>query len=267
MDFKENPYIRLILASLQSRMEYRASFFIFVLTIFGFYVSQVSVISLMIYKFKKIGSWQAGELAFLYTLLIFSMGIVSSIFSGLVDFGEYVRLGNYDRILLRPLNTLGQILSSHIDLTGITHFILGVIALVITNQMINIEWNLKNITYLILVLTGSSLILGAIRIIVGAISFFAISTENLQHLVVFSSREFLLYPLNIYSKSIQYFLTFFFPIAFINFYPSYYFLKKDPSDIIHPYLIYLTLPVGIVLFSLSLYIWKYGEKYYAGTGS
>jgi ABC-2 type transport system permease protein len=248
-------------------MEYRGTFIAFLLTILGFYLSQVTVIAIILYKFKTIKGWKPGELALLYTLLIFSMGFVSTIFSGLIDFSDFIRKGDYDRILLRPLSTLGQIICMNFDLTGLTHLGLGFVALFMTNQLIEINWNITNILYFIITIIGGTLILGAIRIIIASVCFYAISNESLQHLIVFSSREFLLYPLNIYTKSIQFFLTFLFPIAFINYYPSYYFLKKDPSMIFHPVLIYSTFPVGIFLFFFALLIWRLGERYYGSTGS
>ncbi|GIX42668.1 MAG: membrane protein [Leptospiraceae bacterium] len=263
----ENPYFRLILSSIQSKMEYRGTFIAFLLTILGFYLSQVMVIGIMIYKFKTIKGWTPGELALLYTLLIFSMGCVSTIFSGLIDFSDFIRKGDYDRVLLRPLSTLGQIISMNFDLTGLTHLGLGFIALFVTNQLLEIQWTFLNIFYFIITIIGGTLILGSIRIIIASICFYAISNESLQHLIVFSSREFLLYPLNIYTKSIQIFLTFFFPIAFVNYYPSYYFLSKDLSMIFHPILVYGTLPVGLMLFLISLLIWKMGERFYGSTGS
>ncbi len=265
--FSESIYLRLILSSIQSKMEYRGTFFAFILTILGFYLSQVTVIALMIYKFKSINHWGAGELSLLYTLLIFSMGFTSIIFSGLIDFGEFIRKGDYDRILLRPLSSLGQILSMNFDLTGLMHLGLGFISLYITNHLLDIHWNIKNILFFILTIIGGVLILGSIRVIIASICFYAISNESLQHLIVFSTREFLLYPTSIYSKGIQFFLTFVLPIAFVNYYPAQYFINKDPHMIFHPMFIYLTFPVGLILFLLSLIIWRYGELYYGSTGS
>lgn len=263
----ESIYLRFILSSIQSKMEYRGTFFAFLFTILGFYISQITVITLMVYKFKSINHWGAGELSLLYTLLIFSMGFTSIIFSGLIDFNEFIRKGDYDRILLRPLSSLGQILSMNFDLTGFMHLGLGFIGLYVTNQLLEIHWNMKNCLFFIATIIGGVLILGSIRIMIASICFYAVSNESLQHLIVFSSREFLLYPTSIYSKAIQFFLTFIFPIAFINYYPAQFFISKDPHMIFHPVLVYLTLPVGIILFILSLILWKLGEFHYGSTGS
>ncbi|MFN3603469.1 MAG: ABC transporter permease [Leptonema sp. (in: bacteria)] len=265
--FLENPYLNLIQASIQSKMEYKGTFFAFILTILGFYISQVAVIGIMIYNFKTINNWNKGELSFLYTLMIFSMGFASTFFSGMIDFGDFIRKGDYDRVLLRPLSTLGQIISINFDITGLTHLTLGVLALILSSYFLEIDWTFLKVLFFFITILGGTLLLGAIRILTASVCFFSITNESLQHLIVFSSREFLLYPVNIYSKYIQYFLTFFFPIAFINYYPAHYFLNKHSEILFHPYFAYGTFPVGFFFFLLSLYVWKVGEKFYSSTGS
>ncbi|MCS7205029.1 MAG: ABC-2 family transporter protein [Leptospiraceae bacterium] len=264
--FIDNTYLRLILSSIQSKMEYRGSFYVFLLSIVSFYLSQIFVIVIMIYNFRSIQGWGPGELSLLYTLFIFSYGITSNVFSGLLFFSEFIRKGDYDRILLRPLNTLGQIISMNFDLTGLIHFGLGIIALILTHHFLPIEWDLKRIFLFVLTIIGGSLIFGAIRIFVAGVSFFAIKNDSLQHLVVFSTREFILYPLNIYNRFVQFFLTFIFPIGFVNYYPAHLFLDKKEA-FLHPMLIYGTFPVGVVFFLLSLLFWRVGEKHYGSTGS
>lgn len=266
MQILENPYLRLILGSLQSRMEYRTSFFTFLLSSLGFYLSQVAVLSLMIYNFRTIQGWGIGELSLLYTLLILSYGINSNVFAGLLYFSEFVRKGDFDRVLLRPLNPLGQILAMNFDLTGITHFVLGIIAFFLFHKFLPVTWDVPRILFFIFTIIGGSLIFGAIRIFIAAISFFSIRNESLQHLVVFSSREFLLYPLNVYSRAVQFFLTFVFPIAFVNYYPAHFFFDRD-LQFLHPYFQYATFPVGVILFLISLWFWRFGEKHYASTGT
>ncbi|MCE9501806.1 MAG: ABC-2 family transporter protein, partial [Leptospira sp.] len=223
-------YFRLAMASIKSRMEYRASFIIFLFTLVSFYAAQAVTVGVVITRFKTIGGWSIGEMAFLYSLLILSQGIVSCFFSGLVDFGNFVRLGTYDRLLVRPLSPLGQVIMGGFELTGFAHLVLGLITFFVANSLIAIHWDLVNVLVLISVITGGSMILAGIRIIIGAIAFYAVNNNSLVHLFVFSSREFLLYPLNIYSTSVKFLLTFIIPLGFINFYPAHYFLKKTGPD-------------------------------------
>jgi len=259
-------YLTLIKAAIQSRMEYRASFVMWILTILGFYGAQIAVVAMMVYQFKEIGGWKAGEIAFLYALLVMTQGVVSALLSGVQDFSDLIREGTFDRLLLRPLSPLLQVLTNRFEPGGLANFFMGVVALIFASGMIQFEWNLMNSFFLFIVIIGGAMILAAIRIAVAAVAFFSISNDGLQHLIVFSSRELLLYPVHIYAKPVRIFLTFLFPIAFINFYPAHFFLSKEGS-LFHPYFTYLTFPVGAVMLFTSTLFWSWSMKHYTGTGN
>lgn len=261
-------YSKIAIASIKSRMEYRTSFSVFLFTLIMFYSSQALTISAIVYRFKTIGGWTLGEMAFLYSVLILSMGLVSSMFSGLIDFYEFIREGTFDRILLRPLSPLGQIIAGGFEITGVVHLILGVTAFWIANQLQKVDWNWLNIIVFITVILGGSLILASIRIIIASIAFYAVNNSSLVHLFVFSTREFMLYPMSIYPTGLKFILTFLLPLGFINYYPAYYFLNKSTEgDLFHPYLMFGSLPVGILMAITSLILWEKGKKAYESAGS
>ena len=260
-------YFKLAVASIKSRMEYRASFSVFLFTLILFYGAQLTTIGLIIHRFKSIGGWTIGEIAFLYSILILPMGIVSSMFSGIVEFYTHIREGTYDRILVRPLSPLGQVITGGFELSGVVHLVLGITTFVIANNFQKVEWNSTNVTVFIFVIIGGSLILASIRIIIAAIAFYAVNNTSLVHLFVFSTREFMMYPMNIYSTGVKVLLTFFLPLGFINFYPSYYFLNKSGSDLFHPIFMFGTFPVGTLMIFFAIWFWKKGEKAYESAGA
>lgn len=267
-DLKEfSVYMAMIRAAVQSRMEYRGSFIMYLLTLVGFYGAQVAVIGLMLRRFHEIGGWTSGEIAFLYALLVFSQGLVAVFFSGMLEFSPFVREGTFDRLLLRPLSPLLQILTMRFEPGGIANLILGGAAIAAANSFLDIQWSFLTVLMLLAVILGGALILAAIRIGVAAAAFFTVSNEGLQHLIVFSTREFLLYPVDIYSRPVRFLLTFILPIAFINFYPAHFFLNKSASGLFHPYFVYLTLPTGFLVMFVALKFWKYGVRMYSSTGS
>ncbi|MDV6236517.1 ABC-2 family transporter protein [Leptospira ellisii] len=260
-------YLKLAFSSVQSHMEYKASFWIYLFTLSVFYGAQAATIFLLLSRFQSVGGWEKGEIAFLYSLLIFAQGIVASVFSGMVEFGSLVRNGGFDRYLLRPLSPIGQVLMNHFDITGLLHLVLGAVTFAVANRFTNIEWTLAKILSLALVVSGSATILAGIRIAIASIAFYAIQNSSLIHLFVFSSREFMMYPMNIYNFGIRIFLTFLLPLGFVNFYPAHYFLDKSSEGLFHPSFVYLNVPIGYALFALSLLLWKKGQGRYESAGS
>lgn len=260
-------YGAMLRAALQSRMQYRGSFIAYIVTVLGFYAAQIAVIGVMLNRFQSIGGWRPGEIAFLYSLLVLAQGLVSTVGSGLVDFATVVRDGTFDRTLLRPLSSLVQILVMRFEPAGTAHVIMGIAALITANSLIEIPWSPVTVAFLLAAVLGGAMILMAIRIAVAAVAFFTVSNAGLQHLVVFSSREFLLYPVDIYSRPVRFLLTFFFPIAFVNFYPAHIFLARGENTLFHPLFIYMTLPVGVGMLALGVWFWRFAVRNYTSTGS
>ena len=260
-------YSKLILASLRGKMEYKATFLFFFFAIIFYYAGQIGVLLTVAHRFKTISGWTLGEMAFLYGLLIFSQGIASVIFNSLNSFEEFTIKGEFDRVLIRPLNPLGQILCSSFEVSSVSYFFIGTTALVFGSRLSGIEWTAGKLFMLPLVILGAVLIQGGIRICVAAAAFWTIRNRSLVHTVVYSSKEFIYYPISIYNGAIQVFLTFVFPIAFINYYPSAYFLEKAGGGLFHPVLQFLTPVVGIAVFCASLVFWRKGLNRYQGTGS
>ncbi len=268
LDLKEfRAYASIVRAAVQARMEYRGSFIMYLMTLIGFYAAQISVIILMLQRFKAIGGWGPGEIAFLYSLLVLAQGLVSVFFSGMLEFSPFIREGTFDRLMLRPLSPMLQILAMRFEPGGVANLILGVAGLTAANSLVHPQWTLVSSLFLVMIVLGGMMILAAVRIGVAAVAFFTVSNEGLQHLIVFSVREFLLYPVDIYTKPVRFLLTFLFPLAFINFYPAHFFLNKSTDSLFHPYFVFFTFPVGIFCMAISLRMWSFGVRHYGSTGT
>ncbi len=251
-----------------AKMEYKFSFFFMLFALSWYYIGQIGVILVVLNKFNTINGWTLGEMAFLYGLMVFSQALTTFIFSSLNHFEGQIIEGTFDRLLLRPLSPLGQILAGNFDLSSIAHLLIGSVALYYGSTMANIDWTFDKILFFMLVITGAALIQGGIRIAVSAVTFWTLRNRSLVHILIFSSKEFILYPVSIFNQWVQIFLTVVFPIAFINFYPSHYFLDKETGDLLfHPAIQYMTPVVGIIVFALSFLLWRTGINRYQSVGN
>ncbi len=259
--------LNLIATSIRARMEYKTSFLFYIFAILAFYVGQISLLFVILNRFHQIQGWSMGEMAFLYSLLTFSHGFTNLVFAQLLHFDQMIIDGDFDRTLVRPLSPLGQIIFSKFEASTAAHLIIGFIALYFGSQLAGIEWTLKKTLLYPVVVVGGVLIAGAIRLLVTAVAFWTLRNRSLVHTVIFSSKEFIIYPVSIYNIGIQFFLTFVFPIAFINFYPAHLFLSRSSDNLFHPSLEMGTPLVGIILFAISILAWRRGVNHYQSSGS
>jgi ABC-2 type transport system permease protein len=260
-------YIAFILASIQAKIEYKIAFFFYILAILFFYISQIGLLFILLGKFHTIKGWSAGEISFLYGLLTTSQGFSAIFFTAFNDFEQMIIKGNFDRLLVRPLNIMGQIICDKFDVSAIASFIIGPLALYYGSSSLNIDWQPGKIIFFPVVLLGAVLIQGGIRILVASITFWTLKNESLVHTIVYSSKEFVVYPISIYNKGVQLFLTFMFPLGFINYYPAHFFLDKSSENLFYPALQFGTPVVGAIVFISSLWLWRSGINNYQSSGS
>lgn len=258
-------YLKLIQKAIQIQLEYRMSFFISLVSMGFYYIVQFSIVGFTVMKFKGIRGWNIQEIAFLYSFILVAQGFNTMIFGPLVRFDEIIRKGDWDFLLIRPMRPLMSLLCMQFDPSAIIHLLLGIFFFFYSALKIGLELNFENILLILQVWVGGALVMASVRIIIAAIAFKAVVIESLVHFFVYSSKEFILYPINIYKNPIPFLLTFIFPLAFVNFYPSHLFIQKE--TLFYDGLKYFSFPVGVTLYIFSLWVFRLGQKSYHSTGT
>lgn len=110
-------YLKLASIQLRSQMQYRFSFIVEICTTGFLSASYVFSILLVIDRFGGIAGWSVGEIAFLAGLVEMSFGTMDLFFGGFDPdyFSQYIHLGRFDQVLLRPMGITYQILGSRIE--------------------------------------------------------------------------------------------------------------------------------------------------------
>lgn len=258
-------YLTMMKKALMARLEYRGNFFLTLGGMMLYYFVQYATIFVVVKKFNGISGWNINEMTFLYSLILLSQGFNTFLFTPLLRFDEEIRTGQWDFLLTRPVNPLMALLSSRFEPSGFAHLILGFTAFLIAFTGLSVQAGPAFILWFFWAMVGGTLILAGIRLAVASMAFRAVSIQSLVHFFVFSSREFILYPVNIYRSPVPFILTFVFPLAFVNFYPAHLFLDKQLN--FYQGLKYGSLPAGLIVFFTGLLMFKSGMRQYHSTGS
>jgi ABC-2 type transport system permease protein len=184
-------YGNMIRAAVQSRMEYRASFIMYIMTILGFYGAQIAVIYAMVKKFNSIGTWQPrGDRVSLQSPGSVHGPCVGHFFPGFLSFLNLCARARSTAFCCVRFPPLISVVCMRFEPGGFANVILGVLAFLQANALMHIQWSFTAVWMMIFVLLGGVLIQGAIRIAIAAAAFFTVSNEGMQHLFVFSSASF-----------------------------------------------------------------------------
>jgi len=212
--------------------------------------------------------WSYYEVVFLYSLNLLSYGLSAMfVWAPMRQLGDMVQQGTFDGILIRPLNPFFHMLAKNFTYGFLGHTVLASVVFGICISKLGISWSFMTIIWFVLFIFGAFLIQCAMFIIGGSLSFWFVNSSQLVDTFIYGIRRFVDYPISLYDTFIKVLLTFIVPYAFVNFYPSIYFLNKSSDTLFHPILQYGTPIVGILLFLLAYKIWSIGIKHYESTGS
>ena len=191
--------------------------------------------------------------------LVFGLGHLFAVMIP-VEVMHSVRKGTFDKFLLKPINTLVYLTASAFDWDGLAQILVGVSLIIFAFVKINLTVLSSNfVLYLLLILVGF-LFQYAMMILISALTFLWVQSWALLDLF-FKLTDFARYPSGIYGGSLQFFLTFLFPIAISAFFPVEVLLRGFNAIL----LLKVIVPV-IAFFIVSLFLWKLAMRKYTSAG-
>lgn len=119
--------------------------------------------------------------------------------------------------------------------------------------------------YLVLALLGAALIEAAMHLTASALAFRMMSTYPLSGAIEQLLSTLGGYPLKIFPVSVQFGLTFVFPLAFIAYFPATVLLGRT-DELLLPWLAVLAPLVGVLLFAAAYGFWRSQIRHYTSTG-
>jgi len=256
------------LKSLQAQLEYPASFLMKVASIALIGLLGIPSLLLLTRAFPSVGGWDFYMLGFMIALKQMAGGVHHAFFFSFYHHRELIRTGEFDRMLVRPIHPLLQIMASSLDLSAIGEFLPGLVLLVITCPRTAIEWNLANVTFLVVVVLSGAVIEWSVYLFFTALDFWVEEEESLGSLpdTTFRESALMYYPVHIYSRALAFAITFVFPYAFIAYYPTLHFFQLDVERFPR-FFAYLTPLVALVSTVIAVAFWSFGLRHYQSTGT
>jgi ABC-2 type transport system permease protein len=245
------------------RLAYKADFFIAFFSSMAATVMGFGFVLVLFTKIPQLQGWSFYEILFLYAFSLIPLGFFNVVSWNLYEFGDiYIIQGRFDRILLRPVDTLFQVLFEKFRIESLQEVVTGLVVITLCVRKLGLAWGLADDLWFALMVACGAVIYLAVFLILTAVSFWF---EDRVGIVppVFNMLTFGRYPLTIYNVFIQFMLSWIIPFGFASFYPTTHFLGRHAFA---PYF-YLVPLVGAAFFSLAVLVWNRGVRNYSSTGS
>jgi ABC-2 type transport system permease protein len=245
------------------RLAYKGDFLIAFFSSMAATVLGFGFVWVLFSKIPKLQGWSFYEILFLYAFSITPLGLFNVVSWNLYEFGEqYIIQAKFDRVLLRPVSSLFQVLFERFRLESLQEVVTGLGVIYICVEKLGLKWHVGDILWFVLMVVCGFLIYLSVFLSLTAVSFWF---EDRVGIVppVFNMLTFGRYPLTIYNVFIQFMLSWIIPFGFASFYPTTHFLGRQSFAIYF----YLTPAVALAFFALAITIWNRGVLNYSSTGS
>lgn len=260
-------YLQYWRTNLLTMVEYRANFFIWFIFTIVYHGVALGALFVTMQQFPSMNGWDFRDMFFLYALWMCGHEMHNVLFFNVVSVPDFVREGRFDRFLVRPLDSLFQVLTvpQQISPDG---FALACVTLGVAAWAAHVHVDLLFLLFVPLIVIGGALIDLGISLVVATVSFWFIRVDTLRWVVMSLEQDFTRYPISIYTRGVRIVLAFVFPFAFMNYFPATYFLQKaDVGLNLNPTVGLLTPLIGLAWFAVAYAFWQVGLRHYQGTGS
>lgn len=255
-------YFKYFSIHLKSRMQYKISFFLSASGQFLVSFSTLLGVYFMFRRFHTVADFSFQEVLLCFATMLMSFSLAECFGRGFDAFPRIIGNGEFDRILVRPRNTIFQVFAAQLDFTRAGRLLQAVIVFAYAIPASKVRWTPDRLLTLLLMIVCGSIVFFCLFVISAALSFFTIEGLEFMNILTYGGMEFGRYPFSIYGAQVLRFLTFVVPLALFQYYPLLYLLGRKQSPL------YMIAPVPGLLFIIPTYgCWRFGLKHYVSTGS
>lgn len=259
-------YFRLIRVAMQSRMQYRADFLTGIIGVIVMNVITVTLIGILVSRFRHLNGWTLWEMVFLYCLWMLGHSVYSFFFWHIRALEEYLVEGTFDQFLIRPASPFVLFLGREIQYLGIADAAFGITGVSLAYANLDLQWTGTQWLFFGLAILAGALIETSLSLMIACLSFWTGRSRRANNLLMQMNVMVQYYPVDIFGTAFRVIVTGFIPVAFMNYYPALMLLNKIDHTSPGWWLGYISPIVALLLLGLTALIWHLALRRYSSAG-
>ena len=252
-------YVRILI---RSQLEYRASFWMTVVSQFATYFLYVLGVFLLFSYFGRLDGWSFWEAALCTGIVQTAFPLAECFSRGFDSFSGLVRSGGFDTILLRPRSVILQVLGSRFEVSRAGRFAEGVTVIAVSLLHLPALRSPGQIALVILMVLGGTAAFTGVFVLGAAFAFFTVQGMELVNILSDGGREIAQYPMGIYKRGYLFFFTGVIPYACTFYWPLLYLTGRSAN----PWCAAAPL-AGFVFLLPCAWVFLRASRHYRSTGS
>jgi ABC-2 type transport system permease protein len=262
-----SAYVALVRSRLSAQLVYRGSFAFEVAAQFGIGFIDFAEIYVVFHQVRSLGGFSFAEVAMMFALTTCAFSFADMLVGHIDGLPDYVRTGQFDAMLLRPLSAMGQLVTSDFSLRRIGRAITGFLVLVAALVYADIDWTVPRVLLLVVTPVAGCAIFSSIFVAAGAASFWLVEGTEFANAFTYGGNYLSALPFTIFHVAVRRFFTFVVPGAFVAYLPTLALLgRSDPAGL--PGWLSWSGPLAALAAAIAAsLLWRTGLRHYVGAGS
>jgi ABC-2 type transport system permease protein len=218
-------------------------------------------------RFGQLRGWRLPEIALLYGLISITWSLADAVSRGLDSFGQLVKTGDFDRILVRPRSTILQLLGEELTLRRVGRLAQGVAVFGWAIAAGDIPWTLGRIALVPLAIGSGICVFLGLLVLQATSAFWTVETLEVWSAFTYGGVTVSQYPLPIYRAWFRALFIYVIPLGAALYFPGVAILGR-PDPLGAPARAGWLAPLaGPAFLAACLQVWRVGVRHYRSTGS
>jgi len=260
-------YRALVRSRVAAQASYRASFAVDIATQMFVGVVEFVEIYVIFHQVDALGGFSFAEVALMYGLATAAFGLADGAVGHIDRLPFYVRTGQFDAFLLRPLSALGQLLTSDFSLRRVGRMTIGLVALTIALTIVDVDWTPARVALLVTTPIAGAVVFSSVFVATSAIGFWLVEGMEFANAFTYGGNYVSSFPFSIFGDAMRRLFTFVIPAAFVAYLPALALLGRDDPAGLPAWLSWCALPAAVVSAAVAGLVWRAGLRQYVGAGS
>lgn len=260
-------YLRLVGARVRAQLQYRLSFALDLAGMFFITFIDFLAIVILFTHLPRLAGWSLAEVAFFYGTANMSFALCDLIVGHLDLFPQMVREGTFDLILVRPMGSLFQVISSDLALRRLARVLQGFVVLLYAVSRLHVVWTAGRLGMLVVMIVTGTAIYAAVWITGATTAFWTVEMREITNAFTYGGSYLASYPINLFGGWVRRLLAFVVPMAFVSYFPGLYVLNHPDPLGAPAFLQFCTPLVALALALIARAFWGFGVRHYRSTGS
>lgn len=259
-------YLRLIGARIRSQLEYRVSLLLQMIAMGILTLLDFVMILVLFENVPELDGWRVEEIALLYGIATVAFALTDLAIGHLDLFPRMIRDGTFDQILVRPLPSLLQVISSDFALRRVGKALQGLAVLVVALVLLDVDWTLGRALAIPLAVASGAVIYAGVWIALATIAFWIVDAIEIVNAFTYGGSFLSAYPVTVFGRWLRNLVLFVVPIAFVAYFPALYVLDR-PDELGLPDALRFASPAVAVLTAVAAkLVWENAVRHYRSAG-